>query len=158
MNTLTFLQCLLTLHVTGLILMAGTTIVDYSAFKTFWELIDKGQERSTGLLEAISKFSRLAGIGAALLILTGIGMMALTHGVFGEQLWFRIKFGLVIILILNSLLVGRRQGLKLRKIMTTSGSDTTGQVDSLRASLNWFYLSQLIIFFVVIFLSVFKFN
>jgi uncharacterized membrane protein len=138
--------------------MAGTTIVDYSTFKTFWKLIDNGQGRSTGLLEATSKFPRLAGIGAALLILTGIGMMALTHGVFGEQLWFRIKFALVIILILNSLLVGRRQGLKLRKIMTADDSDTTRQADSLRASLNRFYLSQLIIFFIIIFLSVFKFN
>jgi hypothetical protein len=50
-------------------------------------------------LQVSAKFSRLIGIGAALLILTGFGMMILTKGVFGQQGWFRIKFGLVILLI-----------------------------------------------------------
>ena len=158
MNTTFFLQGLLTLHVSGLILMAGTTVIDYSTFKTFWKLIDSGQEKSEGLLEATSKFSRLAGIGAALLIFTGFGMMALTHGVFGEQLWFRIKFALVIILILNSLIVGRRQGLKLRKIIETDCANIALQTSRLRAILNRFYFIQLVIFFIIIFLSVFKFN
>lgn len=121
MNTTIFIESLLTLHLTGLILMAGTTIIDYSTFKTFWKLVDGGQEISVGLLEATSKFSRLAGIGAALLILTGVGMMALTHGVFGEQVWFRVKFTLVVILILNGLIAGRRQGLKLRKVIAEGG-------------------------------------
>ena len=158
MNTVIFIDGLLTLHLTGLIMIAGTTIIDYSTFKTFWKLVDGGQEISSGLLEATSKFSRLAGIGAALLILTGVGMMALTHGVFGEQVWFRIKFTLVVILILNGLVAGRRQGLKLRKVIANGGPGFTEQSNKLRTKLNCFYLVQLILFFAIVFLSVFKFN
>ncbi|MEO7045109.1 MAG: hypothetical protein ABI091_07345, partial [Ferruginibacter sp.] len=137
--------------------MAGTTFVDYTTFKTFWKQFALDREKSLGLLEATGKFSRLIGIGAALLILTGFGMMAITKGVFGEQLWFRIKFALVIVIIANALLNGRRLGLKLRKTVADGGVNATLQTESFRTRLNWFHLIQLLLFLVIIFLSVFKF-
>jgi uncharacterized membrane protein len=158
MNLQILLQTLLVLHLSGLVIMAGTTVVDYSVFKTFWKQIDRGEPRSAGLMEAASKFSRLIGIGAALLILTGIGMMAITHGAFGEQLWFRIKFGLVIILILNGILAGRRQALKLGTVIENSGTTLAAEAFVIRARLSRFYLVQLCLFLLIVFLSVFKFN
>lgn len=158
MNSFNLLQTFLVLHLTGLILMAGTTFVDYITFKTFWKQFALERGKSLGLLEATGKFSRLIGIGAALLILTGIGMMAITKGVFGEQLWFRIKFGLVIIIIANGLLNGRRLGVKLRRTVADGGVNATLQTESLRSRLNWFHLIQLVLFLAIIFLSVFKFN
>jgi uncharacterized membrane protein SirB2 len=106
----------------------------------------------------MAKIPRLAGIGAALLILSGIGMMALTRGVYGEQFWFQIKFGLVILVILNSLLIGRRQGNKLQRILATGGLVLTDEVSRIKSRLNRFHLLQLLFFLIIIFLSVFKFN
>jgi uncharacterized membrane protein SirB2 len=156
MNTQTFLFILLTLHLTGLVLMAGTTVVDCITFTSFWKQFNSDREKSFAILTPTAKFSRIGGIGAALLILTGVGMMALTHGVFGEQLWFRIKFALVVILILNALLVGRRQGLKLRIYMTDPAAFE--QTNKAKAGLYRFYIVQFVLFFLVVFLSVFKFN
>lgn len=156
MNAQTFLLALLTLHLTGLVLMAGTTVVDYITFTSFWKQFIKDKEKSFVILTPTAKFSRISGIGAALLILTGVGMMALTHGVFGEQLWFRIKFALVIILILNALLVRRRQGLKLKAYMTDPA--VFEQISQVRVGLYRFYVLQFLLFFLVVFLSVFKFN
>ena len=85
-------------------------------------------------------------------------MMALTHGVFGEQLWFRIKFGLVILLILNALVIGRRQGLRLRKVIDSSGPVFTAEVQGIKSRLNRFHVAQLSLFILIIFLSIFKFN
>jgi uncharacterized membrane protein SirB2 len=158
MNTGTLLSTLIVLHLTGLIIMAGTTLVDYTLFKTFWKQFEQDKEKAIGILQAATKFSRLIGIGAALLILTGIGMMALTNGIFGEQLWFRIKFALVILLILNGTLIGRRQALKFRKFYLDDNIDTTGQAKRFKTRLNTFYFVQLAIFLTIIFLSVFKFN
>ncbi|NOW97146.1 putative membrane protein SirB2 [Mucilaginibacter sp. SG564] len=149
---------MLVLHLSGLVMMAGTTVVDYSVFKTFWKQIDQGNSNPAGLMESTSNSSRLIGIGAALLVLTGIGMMAITHGVFGEQLWFRIKFGLVIILILNGILTGRRQGTKLRNAVANSGAILIAEAFVLRERLNRFFLLQLCLFLLIVFLSVFKFN
>ena len=158
MNLFNLLQTCLVLHLTGLILMAGTTFVDYITFKTFWKQFGLDREKSLGLLEATAKFSRLIGIGAALLIITGFSMMAITKGVFGEQLWFRIKFALVILLVLNGLLVGRRLGVKLRKTIAEGAVNATLQTESFRTRLNWFHVIQLVLFLAIIFLSVFKFN
>src|SRR5882757_9425427 len=106
----------------------------------------------------MAKFQVLPRIGGLLLIISGIGMMAITHGAFGEQIWFRIKFGLVVILILNGLLVGRRQGLKLRKAVADDAIVIPLQVKGLKTNLNIFHLVQLCIFLMIIFLSVFKFS
>lgn len=158
MNTSTFLPALLVLHLTGLTIMAGTTLIDFTIFKTFWKYFDKNTEKSKGVLAGTSKSSRLIGIGAALLVITGIGMMALTHGVFGEQLWFRIKIGIVLILMLNGIIFGRRQGEKLRAIINKDGAYLTEQVNRIKTNLNIFFAIQLALFFSIVFLSVFKFN
>lgn len=136
--------------------MAGTTVVDCITFTTFWKQFNIDREKSFAILTPSAKFSRIGGIGAALLILTGVGMMGLTHGVFGEQLWFRIKFALVVILILNALLVGRRQGLKLRIHM--ANPNAFEEVTKAKAGMYRFYILQFALFLLVIFLSVFKFN
>ncbi len=138
--------------------MAGTTLVDFMAYRSLWKTVTHEKELSTGLLQLMAKLPRIIGIGAAVLISTGMGMMILTHGVFGEQLWFRIKFGLVVLLILNGLLVGRRLGLKLRRLLADNGPVLTDQVNVIRGGLTRFHLLQLSIFFIIIFLSAFKFN
>jgi uncharacterized membrane protein SirB2 len=147
----------LMLHLTALVVFAGTTLVDYLAYLSLFKSFGQ-TERPGPLLNVMAKLPGIIGIGAAILILSGIGMMALTHGVFGEQLWFRIKFGVVILVIINGLLIGRRQGSKLRRILAVSGLMLTAEVSRIKSRLNRFYLLQLLLLLLVIFLSVFKFN
>jgi uncharacterized membrane protein SirB2 len=157
MTTTYLYPTFLVLHLTALLLFAGMTLGDYLAYTSFWKSFG-GNERPEALLNFMAKIPRLAGIGAALLILSGIGMMALTRGVYGEQFWFQIKFGLVILVILNSLLIGRRQGNKLQRILATGGLVLTDEVSRIKSRLNRFHLLQLLFFLIIIFLSVFKFN
>lgn len=146
-------------HITGLTIMAGTTLVDYLLFKQFWKQFVKEKAKGLAISEAISVLPVLFGIGIVLLIISGVTMMAMTNGVFGEQLWFRIKFGLVILIILNGLLVGRKQGSKLRKILS---EDASGENDvrllKIKRNLNSFHISQMLMFITIFILSVFKFN
>lgn len=138
--------------------MAGTTIVDFTVFKTFWKHFNDDKDKSKGILTGTSKSSTLIGVGAALLVITGIGMMALTHGVFGEQLWFRIKIGIVLVLMLNGIFFGRKQGEELRMIMNNDKAYLAERVDQIKVNLNIFFTVQLILFFSIVFLSVFKFS
>jgi uncharacterized membrane protein len=153
------LQSLLALHLIALVLMAGTTFLDFISLRSFWKLSASAQaEKAAGVLEGTASYSRIAGIGAALLIVTGLLMMVVTHGVFGEQLWFRIKFALVIILVANSLFVGRKQGNRLRKTVIPVGQSGLQSHEAIRKILRRFYLIQLLLFIFIIFLSIFKFN
>jgi hypothetical protein len=107
-----------------------------------------------------AKIPALFGIGILLLIISGVTMMGITDGVFGEQIWFRIKFVLVLLIIVNGLAVGRGQGVRLRKIL--SGEKPGGYVEErilkIKRNLSLFHIAQLSLFFAIFVLSVFKFN
>ena len=157
--TITYLlPALLSLHLIALILMAGTTLIDFVTVRGFWRLFEKQKEKAFGLLEATTAYSRIIGIGAAILIITGFGMMFITHGVFGEQLWFRIKFVFVLLLVANGIFIGRRLGLRLRRTVSVTDQINPDGIIQVRKNLYRFHISQLLIFIVIIFLSIFKFN
>lgn len=141
----------------SLVVMAGITLADYFSYLSFWKYFDQ-RERLTALLNLMGGLRRVAGIGAAFLILTGFGMMALTHGVFGEQLWFRIKIALVVVIIVNSLVFGRRQVKKLRKLMEAPEPQSAEDTRRIKSNLNLFHIIQIGLFMLIIFLSIFKFN
>lgn len=152
-----FLPALLTLHLMGLVIMAGTTLVNFVTLRTLWKLPDVESEKQMGLLLLTGKLSRVISIGAAMLIITGFAMMFITHGVFGEQLWFRIKFALVIILVVNGIIANKR-GTRFSMLFTEKRAECMEQLNSLRIKLNRFYIIQLTLFIMIILLSVFKFN
>ncbi len=160
MNTITIYHIALVTHVVGFTMMAGTTLVDYVIFKQFRKQFAINRQKGLSILEAISKLPVLFGIGFILLIISGVTMMAITHGLFGEQTWFRIKFGIIIAIAINGLAVGRRQGLKLRRITNQDEPGKTDEVKLLKVKNNirMFHISQLAFFFIIFILSVFKFN
>jgi len=141
-------------------MLAGVTLVDFILFKQFWKHLKSDKKEGLAINAAMSKLPALFGIGVILLILSGVGMMAITNGVFGEQVWFRIKIALVVIIIINGLTVGRRQGAKLRKILpeVTSENDIDSRLLKIRVRLRRFHISQLALFIIIFVLSVFKFN
>ena len=149
---------LLMLHLMALVLMSGTTLIDFINYQTFWKLFDRQEEQAVGVLSATARFPRLIGIGAGLLVVSGAGMIALTHGLLAEQLWFRIKFAIVLLLIGNSILNGNRAGVKLRKLVVSDAPYLTTQVMSLKNRLRIFHLLQLCIFVIIIFLSASQFR
>jgi uncharacterized membrane protein SirB2 len=153
-------NAVLVAHIIGLTMVAGTTLVDYITTRYFWKQYAIDKRNGIAIQQAISKFQFLPGIGLFLLIISGVGMMALTRGVFGEQIWFRIKFGIVIVIIVNSLAVGRRQGSKLKRLLLTenSGRNPDAELLKIKRNLRWFHIIQITLFIIVFVLSAFKFN
>jgi uncharacterized membrane protein len=149
---------LLMLHLIGLVLMAGTTLINFINYQTFWKLFGYQKEQATGVLATTAKLPRLIGIGAGLLVSTGIGMIALTHGVLAQQLWFRIKFVFVLLLIANNVFNGRKLEEKLKALISGNAPNLAAQVLNLQGRLRTYYLLQLGIFVIIIFLSAYKFN
>ncbi|HVI44393.1 MAG TPA: hypothetical protein VM802_05975 [Chitinophaga sp.] len=147
-------------HIAGLAMMAGITLADFILFRQFWKQLAKAREGGLAVSEALFKLPIAFGIGILFLIASGVTMMAITHGAFGEQLWFRIKFALVILIIINGLAFGRRQGLKLRRFLTSGETGITMEQGLLKikGNLQLFHLLQLAMFIIIFTLSVFKFN
>lgn len=143
-------------HIVGITMMAGTTLADYIIFKQFWKQYALDRQGGIAVNAAISRFPAVFGIGFLLLIISGVTMMYLTHGAFGEQTWFRIKFSLIILIVINGLVFGRRQGINLRRHLMSGIPDEN--IARIKANLNIFHISQMVIFITIFTLSVFKFN
>ena len=113
MNTYTLFQAFLTVHLIGFALFVGTTLADFFFFRRFWLLYDRESSAVKIAAASVARFPAIMRFGILLAIVAGVGMMALTNGVFGEQVWMRIKIPLVIAALLNTLIIRRRQGSKL---------------------------------------------
>jgi len=159
MATETLYHIALVTHIIAITMIAGTTMADYTIFKQFWTQFGKDKEKGMAIIEAMSKLPVLFGIGFILIIVSGVYMMYVTHGAFGEQIWFRIKFGLIIFIIINGLAVGRRLGVKLRKNLSQGSNKNAEEgLFKIKNKLRLFHLSQLLMLVIIFVLSVFKFN
>ncbi|RPD42285.1 hypothetical protein [Chitinophaga barathri] len=156
MTTMTIYNIALITHITGLALMAGATIQDFSVSNQFWKHFITDPSRGLAIREARGRSPLFFALGGIFLILSGLTMMVLTKGVFGEQLWFRIKFGLVLVIIINGIIVGRLQKNKLGKMLDEGAAE--GGLLKVKNTINRFHLAQLFLFLVIFSLSVFKFN
>jgi hypothetical protein len=152
MKTFMIIRFLLAIHISGLVVMAGTTVIDYVTFRTFLESSDQGKKESRSLLPLMSKYGAMVRAGGAILLVSGLAMWALSDGVW-QQLWFKIKIALVILLILNGALIGNKNGVAFRKMITENASDFTEQSFEVRKVLNRFYISQLFLFSLIILAS-----
>src|SRR5689334_9440108 len=158
MTTQTLYHAFLLFHITGIILFIGTTVADYLAVNQFWRQYELDPPKGLAIWQAVSKFPVLMGVGMLLIIITAVGMMAFTHGVFGEQVWLRVKVPIVLITILNGLLIRRGQGSKLSKILQETGAGIAQRIKKIKRNLSIFHAVQLVMFFAILLLSVFKFN
>jgi hypothetical protein len=104
----------------------------------------------------MAKYGAFVRTGAAIIILTGITMLILEKGVWWGQLWFKVKMGLVLLLVLNGLLIGNKQGHKLRETVTAHANDFLQHTINIRESMNRFYPIQLTLFFIIILISVIR--
>jgi hypothetical protein len=155
MYTQTVRQLLLILHLCGLALMVGTTITAFVTFRAFIKRLNK-EEEGTGLLKLLTTLGPVKGIGGILLILSGIGLTLITRGVFLQMLWLQLKLGLILMLPLNEILIGNKQLKKLNTAFIENSGKNAAVIKMTVPQLNLFYTFQLVLFFGIIVLAVFK--
>ena len=140
------------IHITGISLAAGTTFISFLVNRRFWKVYGTNQVKALTLAELSSRFPRITGLGIGLLILSGMYIMFLTKGAFGEQLWFRIKMALVILVIIINIVINILE--KRVKGMVNAEVNAGG----LQRKVTTYYLIQLFLFLMIFVLGVFKFN
>ncbi|WP_118972929.1 DUF2214 family protein [Taibaiella koreensis] len=155
-----FYHAALVLHIIGITLMAGASFVDYITFNMFYKAYATDKNKGLVLGDYLYKLQRFLGIGMLLILVSGILMMIKLHEVWGAQLWFRIKMGLLLIIILNGLGLRRMLGTRLRKML---GDNATVNIPAtkwqdIRKRFTIVQLIQLLLFILIFTLSVFKFN
>ncbi|CCH00278.1 hypothetical protein FAES_2269 [Fibrella aestuarina BUZ 2] len=157
MDAFTLRQVLLVLHLSGLVIMAGTTITEWVVFRSFLGLLTKQDKAALSLFSLLSGLGRLLLVGGGILLLSGIGLTILSEGVYLQQLWLQVKLGLILLLPLNGLLVGSPQMKQIRNSLLSEGISLPVAIQPAVTKLTWFHSSQLLVFFTIIILAVFRF-
>jgi len=147
-------------HIIGITMAAGAALSSYIITRQFWKQYALDKRKALNVQETMAGFRLLPRIGILLLVLSGVSMMALTKGIFGEQIWFRIKFGLVLLIIAHGIVMGRRQVTNLKKFLAREsiGEQVDAQLLKIKTGLNRFHVIQISLFIIIFVLSVFKFN
>jgi hypothetical protein len=159
MTTVTLLHVGLIFHIIGITMMAGTTFADFITFRQFWKQLPRDKQKAILINIATAKFPVFIGIGAVLLILSGITMMAVLHGVLDTQTWFRIKMALVLLIILNAVIIGRPQNIKLKKMLLSDiVNGTSIEFNIIKKRIRLFHVLQFTMFVLIFILSVFRFE
>lgn len=158
MYTQTLRQLLLIMHLSGLILMVGTTVASFVTFRAFIKRFNIKSESATGLLQLLENLAPVKGIGGILLILSGIGLTYITGWVFLHMLWLQLKLTLILLLPLNEILIGNRQQKKLKTAFFENNPNNSTVIKMTIPKIAMFYTIQLLLFLGIIIAAVLKFN
>lgn len=157
MNSQTFLNLALIIHISGFTMMAGTILADYVISRRLTKFIVSDKQRAIAVLDTTAGLGRLIGIGGGLLIITGIAMVIIFKGTVSQMLWFKIKMVLVLLVILNGIGVLQRGTGQLRKMLEPGSTANNGQITALKGRLNTFHFLEIILFLIIFILSVVRF-
>lgn len=154
------LQVGLFLHIVGMATLAGVTLASYITSRQFRFQYIQDKQKGVTIIQLISKLRVVAGIGLLVLIISGLMMMAATHGLYGQQLWFKIKMIFVLLIIAGSIFLRRRMENRLRNwvLDETPNENKAGQIAGLTGKVTYLQLFLLSFFIIIFILSAFRFN
>jgi hypothetical protein len=156
----TLYQMALVAHVIGITIMAGTTFIDFITFRIFWKSFQTDKAKGLLMESYLGNLQRFLGIGMLVILISGVLMMVKLHQVWGAQLWFRIKMGVLLLIIINGLGLRRRLGSRLKKVLAqdTSGIAFSADFGGVKRNFITIQVIQMLLFVTIYVLSVFKFN
>ena len=151
----TVLHLALVLHITGFVLLGGTTLMSFIISRQLWNYLQTDLTKAITINAATLNFERITRIGAVLTSLSGILMAIILWPVVSKQPWFRIKMVLVILIILNSIFFARPQMGRINKIL--AAHPNSAEWSYVKSRMNSYYTLQLLMLFTIFVLSAFRF-
>jgi hypothetical protein len=137
--------------------MAGTVIANISISGKLNKYLISDKPRALTILESTAGLPMLIGIGAILLLTTGIGMVFIFKSAVTSMLWFRIKMVLVLLILVTGAIIPRQNTAKLKILLAEKSRESIGPIEALKNKMGFFQLVQLLLFLSIFVLSVFRF-
>jgi len=142
------------LHIIGIVAAAGISLIDFILFRYFRKVYALNTGEGVVVEGILRRLQRVMAVGMMLIVISGVMMMFYLHAVWGQQLWFRIKIGVLVLIIINGLLFRRRLGNRIH----ASSASRHEWGHALRVSVTAAQIVQLVLFVIIFTLSIFKFN
>jgi hypothetical protein len=145
----------LTFHFIGIVMFAGASFMDFRISKQFWNAYLTNKIGLVPIATTIGKINKIAEIGGRFIVPSGILMIYLNQA-WAAQPWFRIKMGILVIILINAGAFRRKLGKSLTVLALGNSLDMDGL--KIKRKLERVQLIQLMLLTTMFVLSVFKFN
>ncbi|HMJ71112.1 MAG TPA: hypothetical protein VK508_19565 [Cyclobacteriaceae bacterium] len=148
-----------TFHILSFVIIIGITLANVIAYHQFWKIYEQDHAKGIATFAIIRGFFKAGMIGMIVVLLAGISMLAISEWSFVQLLWFKIKLGLIGLIFVNGLTLGRTSAMKVQALV--EGGNTTNdpaELSSIQSRTRLFLILQLLIFVTIIILSVFRFT
>jgi hypothetical protein len=146
------------LHIVGIAAAAGMSVIDLVIFRHFWKIYPQHTGEGLAIERLLLRLQRVTAIGMMLIVVSGVIMMYYLHTVWGPQLWFRIKMGVLLLIIINGLALRRRLGNRIHARVAAEPNGLWIEHSTLRPGITTIQLIQFVLFVVIFTLSVFRFS
>lgn len=147
-----------TLHILAFIVGIGITVANLIAYNQFWKLYQLDFEKGIASFAIIKGFFVAGAASMLILILAGLGMLAIAEWSYVQLLWFQVKLGMIVLIFVNGFTQGRSSAMKVQALIERKGAGGDPvEISSLQAQTRRFISLQLLIFFTIVVLSVFRF-
>jgi hypothetical protein len=166
----------LLLHIIGIVTLSSGAVGGVIVNRMLWAAVQRAPEQAKALARVNVNFGWSARIGSGIMLLSGLVLLAASNWVYWGQFWLWIKLGLFVLLLVNGALVAEPAEKKLDSLLEQSAAtsspvrtgggnvalaENTGVeagLAAVRQRLNFFHISENIMFLLVLVLGVFKFN
>lgn len=151
---------ILVVHFLGFILIAGATVGAWVADGALFKRLPGDRAGAAAIAATLRSYGLAAQIGAGVMLLSGIGLLA--HGKWAHwgALWLTIKLGLFVALGMFGGIVGGRSGRKLGALLAAAaapgGTLDEEELARLRGTRMAFHYIETVLFIAVVALAIFK--
>lgn len=159
MGTINLFPLGLVLHVTGVALLTAGLLGSYVTLKQLWKYYPEDERQAAAVFKTSQAYNIFFGIGGALILISGFLLLRAFQFTATKQLWFEVKMGLVIFLVLNARIFGAPVVKKLQGLLSrqNEAADVL-QLGMLRRRLGIFHALQMVALLVIFVLAVYKFQ
>ena len=147
-----------TLHIIAFIIGIGVTFANLIAYNHFFKIYEQDHAKGVAVFGVIQGFFKAGSLSMIVLLLAGLSMLAIADWSFSQLLWFQVKLGLIILIFVNGFTVGRTSAMKVQALI--QGKNTTTDragLSAIQSRTRLFFSLQLLIFFSIVIVSVFRF-
>jgi uncharacterized membrane protein SirB2 len=114
---ITFWGIALLLHMLGIIVLSGGAVGGLILDRVVWRNLATAPQQAAAAGRVSRYFPIVAQLGAAVMLLSGVLLLAARNWAFVGQPWLTLKLALFILLLLNGMLVAKPAGQQLGQLM-----------------------------------------
>ena len=161
MTAQTVHHLILAAHVLGVVILSGSVLGGLLADRALWARFAIDPKAGAAFGPLMMNIGKLAGMGSAVMLLSGLGLLAHSQWAYWGAPWLSVKLVLFVLMAVNGMVIGATTGRKLGALFGAAAAGAPldqAALEQVRTRRKWFHISETGMFLVTVVTAVMKFS